>query len=91
VFTPHNRIYDLINPWERKRNFGTCFIQTGVTYTHPPLPILFLNQYRVGQPRRVEKFLDESGLEELPQLHFDCPAPLFVEAPQLLLHDMGVR
>jgi hypothetical protein len=42
-FTPRSRIYDLIDPWQRKRNFGTCFIQTSVIYTHPPLLILFLN------------------------------------------------
>jgi hypothetical protein len=29
----------------------------------------------------VNDFLDESDLEELPQLHSDRPAPLFVEAP----------
>jgi hypothetical protein len=34
----------------------------------------------------VENFLDESSLEKLPQLHSDCPAPLFVEAPQPPLH-----
>jgi hypothetical protein len=33
----------------------------------------------------VKDFLDESGLEELPQLHSDRPALLFVEAPQPLL------
>jgi hypothetical protein len=39
----------------------------------------------------VKYFLDESGLEELPQLHSDQPAPLFVEALQPLLHSSGVR
>jgi hypothetical protein len=39
----------------------------------------------------VETFLDESGLEELPQHHFDRSAPLFVEALQPLLHGLGVR
>jgi hypothetical protein len=39
----------------------------------------------------VENFLDESGLEELPQLHSDCPALFFIKAPKLLLHDSGVR
>jgi hypothetical protein len=39
----------------------------------------------------VENILDESGLEELPQHHFDRSAPLFVEAPQPLLHGSGVR
>jgi hypothetical protein len=39
----------------------------------------------------VKDFLDESGLEELPQLHFDRPAPLFVEAPLPLLHGSRVR
>jgi hypothetical protein len=34
----------------------------------------------------VKDFLDESGLEELPQLQSDRPAPLLVEAPQPLLH-----
>jgi hypothetical protein len=33
----------LIDSWKRKRNLGTCFIQTGVIYIHPPLRILFLN------------------------------------------------
>jgi hypothetical protein len=28
----------------------------------------------------VENFLDESGLEELPQLHSDRPALFFVKA-----------
>jgi hypothetical protein len=39
----------------------------------------------------VKEFLDELGLEELPQLHSDRPASLFVKAPQPLLHDSGVR
>jgi hypothetical protein len=43
LVVPRSRIYDLINPWQRKRNFRTCFIQTSEIYTHSPLPILFLN------------------------------------------------
>jgi hypothetical protein len=39
----------------------------------------------------VEHFLDEPSLEELPQLHSDCPAPLFVKAAQPLLRDAGER
>jgi hypothetical protein len=39
----------------------------------------------------MKDFLDESNLEELPQLHSDRPTPLLVEAPQLLLHGSGVR
>jgi hypothetical protein len=39
----------------------------------------------------VEHLLDESGLEELPQLYSDRPAPLFVKVAQPLLHDAGVR
>jgi hypothetical protein len=39
----------------------------------------------------VKLFLDEPGLEELPQLHSDRPASLFVKAAQLLLHGAGVR
>jgi hypothetical protein len=39
----------------------------------------------------VEDFLDESSLEELPQLCSDRPAPLFVKAAQPLLHGAGVR
>jgi hypothetical protein len=39
----------------------------------------------------VKDFLDESGLEELPQLHSDRLAPFFIEAPQPLLHSLRVR
>jgi hypothetical protein len=39
----------------------------------------------------VKDFLDKSDLEELPQLRFDRPAPLFVKAPQPLLHSSGER
>jgi hypothetical protein len=39
----------------------------------------------------VKDFLDESGLEELPQLHSDRPVLLFAEALQPLLHGSGVR
>jgi hypothetical protein len=39
----------------------------------------------------VEHLLDEPGLEELPQLHSDRLASLFVKAAQLLLHGAGVR
>jgi hypothetical protein len=39
----------------------------------------------------MEHFLDESGLEELPQLYSDRSAPLFIEAAQPLLHIAGVR
>jgi hypothetical protein len=41
-FTPR-RIRNLIDSWQMKGNFGTCFIQTGVIYTHLPFPVLFLN------------------------------------------------
>jgi hypothetical protein len=39
----------------------------------------------------VERFLDEPGLEEIPQLHPDRSVPLFVKVAQPLLHDAGVR
>jgi hypothetical protein len=39
----------------------------------------------------VKDLLDESILEELPQLHPDRPASLFVKAPQSLLQGLGVR
>jgi hypothetical protein len=39
----------------------------------------------------VEHLLDEPGLEELPQLYFDRPVPLFVKEAQPLLHGTGVR
>jgi hypothetical protein len=39
----------------------------------------------------VENFLDEFGLEELLQLYSDRPTSFFFEAPQLLLHNSGVR
>jgi hypothetical protein len=39
----------------------------------------------------VEHFLDEPGPEELPQLHSDRLALLFVKATQPLLDDAGVR
>jgi hypothetical protein len=39
----------------------------------------------------VEHLLDEPGLEELPQLYSDHPAPLFIKVAQPLLHDAGVR
>jgi hypothetical protein len=38
----------------------------------------------------VKDFLDESDLEELPQLHSDRPTPIFVKMPQPLLHGSGV-
>jgi hypothetical protein len=40
---PRSGIHNLIDSWQRKKNFGTCFIQTGVIFTHPPFPILLLN------------------------------------------------
>jgi hypothetical protein len=39
----------------------------------------------------VKDFLDESGLEELLQLHSDRLASFFVEVPQPLLHGSGLR
>jgi hypothetical protein len=39
----------------------------------------------------MEHFLEEPGLEEIPQLYSDRPAPLFVKAAQSLLHGAGVR
>jgi hypothetical protein len=39
----------------------------------------------------VEHFLDEPGLEELPQLYSDCPVPLFIKVAQPLLYDARVR
>jgi hypothetical protein len=38
---PRSRIHNLIDSWQRKGNFGTCFIQPGEIYTHPPFPLLF--------------------------------------------------
>jgi hypothetical protein len=38
----------------------------------------------------VKDFLDESGLEELPQLRSDRSALLFVKVLQPLLHGSGV-
>jgi hypothetical protein len=39
----------------------------------------------------VEHFLDEPSLEELPQVRFDRPPSLLVEAVEPLLHGTGVR
>jgi hypothetical protein len=39
----------------------------------------------------VEHFLDEPSLEELPQLHSDRLASIFVKVAQPLLHGAGVR
>jgi hypothetical protein len=39
----------------------------------------------------VKNFLDELGLKDLPQLHSDYSASLFVKAPQSLLYGSGVR
>jgi hypothetical protein len=39
----------------------------------------------------LEHLLDEPGLEELPQLHSDRPALLFVKAAQQLMYDAGMR
>jgi hypothetical protein len=39
----------------------------------------------------VKDFLDESGLEKLPQLRSDLPVSFFVEAPQPLFHGSRVR
>jgi hypothetical protein len=39
----------------------------------------------------VEHFLDEPGLEELPQLYSDYSTPLFIKAVQPLLYGTGVR
>jgi hypothetical protein len=39
----------------------------------------------------VEHFLDEPGLEKLPQLRSDRPPPLLVEAAEPLLHGARVR
>jgi hypothetical protein len=39
----------------------------------------------------VEYFLDEPGLEKLPQLRSDRPPPLLVEAAEPLLYGAGVR
>ena len=39
----------------------------------------------------MEHFLDESGLEELPQLRSDRPSPFLVEAAQPLLNSASVR
>jgi hypothetical protein len=36
-------IHNLIDSWQWKRNFGTCFIQTSVIFTHLPLLVLLLN------------------------------------------------
>jgi hypothetical protein len=38
----------------------------------------------------VKNFLDEPGLNELPQLHSDRLVSLFVKVPQPLLHGSGM-
>ena len=73
----HSNIHQLVYPRHGKRVFGARFVQMCEVHTHPPLSILFLYYHCIGQPLRVENFLNSLRLLKLIQLFLDNIIMLF--------------
>ena len=70
-------VYQLIDLGHGEWIFRANFIQICEINTHSPLPILFLDYYRVCQPFGIEDFLDSPSLFEFRHFLTDCFCMLF--------------
>ena len=73
----HSGIHQLIYSRNRERILGANFIQVCEVYTHPSLPILLFYYHRIGQPFRVEHFLNNPSLLKLVHLLLNSLKILF--------------
>ena len=62
---PSCGIDHLVDFLEGKAVLGAGLVEVGEVYTNPPLPILLLDHYRVGQLLRVVDFPNRLRLEQL--------------------------
>ena len=65
-------VYQLIDLGHGEWIFRASFIQICEINTHSPLPILFLDYYRVCQPFGIEDLLDSPSLFEFCYFLTDC-------------------
>jgi hypothetical protein len=80
----------LVNSWERKRNFGTCLVETYVVDAHPKLPVGLRDDHRIGQLPGVVDLPYEAEVDQLFDLFTDEVLPLNRLLPRPLLDRSGV-
>jgi hypothetical protein len=80
----------LVNSWERKRNFGTCLVETCVVDAHSNLPVGLRDDHRIGQLPGVVDLPYEAGVDQLFDLFTDEVLPLNRLLPRPLLDRSGV-
>jgi hypothetical protein len=52
----------LINPWQAEGVLGAVLVDVSVVDAHPPLVcVLLVDEDGVGEPLRMENFIDEAG------------------------------
>jgi hypothetical protein len=55
---------DLVNPRQPERVLGAVLVEVGVFDAHTPLVcVLLADENGVGEPRKMEDFMDEAGRE----------------------------
>ena len=64
-------IHQLVYSRHREWIFWASLVLICVIYTYSPFPILFLHYHSIGQPLRVENFLDSPCLFKFCYLIFD--------------------
>ena len=65
---PGSCFNQLVDLWKREAVLGAGFVEVGEVHANPPLPILLLDHYRVGQPIRTVDLLHRLGCEQLLDL-----------------------
>ena len=73
----YSGIYQLVYSRHRKRVLGASFIQICEVHTYPPFTTLLLHYHCVGQPLKVENFLNSPSLLKLVHLLIDSARMLF--------------
>ena len=69
----------------------TCFVEASIINAHSPFPSLLFNKNGIDKPVGVEYLSDESGCQEFGDLFAYGPAPLIVEATQVLLGGLSAQ
>ena len=73
----YSGIHQLVYSRHEKRVLGAGYIQIYEVHTNPPFPTLLLHNHCIGQPFRVENFLNSPNLLKLVHLLLDRDRMLF--------------
>ena len=73
----YSGIHQLIYLRHKERILGASFIQVCEVYTYPPLHILLFHYHHIGQPFRVEHFLNSPSLLKFVHFLIDSIRMLF--------------